>query len=555
MDNITVISFVTTLANYFRCLNYHIPLTFEKNIFELYASAIADENDQVFNEKNLKELAPIFKTMICQNIKEYGTFDEHYTILIENLEAISTGESSILKDMQKMQKTINDFEKDSARLEQYQKELKSLKHQHKTISKSLQDSQDFGIPEKTLKKYEELFAKIRSHYNAIRRKVQADENLSKFPEIVKKKDFKKVPRKDKLSKILDEVLKVKDAQIQADLLKYIQWQISVIEKMEKIKETREAQKTLEQHKTQLEKNIKYQEDTVKKWEERVGRKQGMIPVIKKLIVKEDSKTHREEFLEYGRAVQSAYTGDIKDVECTPFERLSIDDKKKIKGFIKRNTLSMKTRLIRNLRTKQKKTIDIKETCKAACNTNGIPLKLLYSKPKKEQAKLVLFLDISGSCKNASEMLMNFMYEMRKAFPGGCKNYVFVNTLYDASEFFNENSAEKATESVFSKVPTRGVYSDYNTPLKQYCKNNLSEVDRNTIIIFMGDARNNENPTGEDYMKKISEKARKTYFLNTETMDRWNVNDSIISTYARYMNKTLEVTTPKQLINFMSQIQG
>ena len=57
-----------------------------------------------------------------------------------------------------------------------------------------------------------------------------------------------------------------------------------------------------------------------------------------------------------------------------------------------------------------------------------------------------------------------------------------------------------------------------------------------IFIYIGDARNNKNASGEDYVKAIARKAKKAFWLNTEEVDKWNHGDSIMGVYAKYMTK-------------------
>ena len=105
--------------------------------------------------------------------------------------------------------------------------------------------------------------------------------------------------------------------------------------------------------------------------------------------------------------------------------------------------------------------------KKATETGGIPLRIAYEKPKLNKSKIVMFLDISGSCKNASELMLYFMYAVKEVFQGGVKCYVFVNKLYDISKFLELSNPEEAIQTIFKTVPTRGVYSDYYAPFTTF----------------------------------------------------------------------------------------
>lgn len=57
-----------------------------------------------------------------------------------------------------------------------------------------------------------------------------------------------------------------------------------------------------------------------------------------------------------------------------------------------------------------------KTIQAACKTGGIPFEVCFAKPKRNRSNLILILDISGSCKEASEMMLGFMYLLKVCLP-------------------------------------------------------------------------------------------------------------------------------------------
>ena len=74
------------------------------------------------------------------------------------------------------------------------------------------------------------------------------------------------------------------------------------------------------------------------------------------------------------------------------------------------------------------------------------------------------------------------------------------------------------------------------------------------MFFIGDARNNKNKSGEWYLKALSRRSRKAYWLNTEAIEKWNRGDSIMSIYAPYMERTVQVTNVGELLNFLLDVR-
>lgn len=304
--------------------------------------------------------------------------------------------------------------------------------------------------------------------------------------------------------------------------------------------------TIDQISANIEKLNKEEDDIKRKLEEGFRELQN-----NKDVYKQNVGSHRMEWTKQHGTVHSTYLGDIDFNKS--FSKLTQEEKDKIKDFIKSQAMKFRTKATRDIRTKNSNKIDFRTTMKLATETGGIPLRLAYEKPKLNKSKIVMFLDVSGSCKDASELMLHFMYTIKEVFQGGVKCYVFVNSLFDVSEFLTLNSPDESIETIFSIVPRRGVYSDYHQPFQTFVNDHMSEITKDTIVYFIGDARNNKNASGEDNIKRITRKARKSFWLNTEESKMWNEGDSIMYKYAPYMKEVFEVLNTKDLLYSIENI--
>ena len=277
----------------------------------------------------------------------------------------------------------------------------------------------------------------------------------------------------------------------------------------------------------------------------------LFALTRQFTEKSVSKIHRKNFIG-GGAVQ-LLEEILPEFMEKPFKKLDKKEKEYIYQYIRQNIVSFKTRLGRYLNTQERRKIDMGKTIQAACKTGGIPFEVCFAKSKRNRSNLILILDISGSCKVASEMMLGFMYLLKDVFAGGCRVYVFVNSLYDVTEIMETDSIDKAVQSVLQVVPAKGVYSDYNRPLEMLWEKNRKYLKKDSFILFLGDYRNNKNPSGTEWMKNIHARAKKMFFLNTEQAAKWNQGDSIASVYAAFA-PMYEIQTPADLIRFISQIR-
>lgn len=277
------------------------------------------------------------------------------------------------------------------------------------------------------------------------------------------------------------------------------------------------------------------------------------PDIVKAVQKLRPAYHREEFLP-GASAQSWAEG-LPAYFDKDFTALTPKEREQVESYIRANAREFRTRMARAIRSGQRRRPDIAETCRKACATDGIPMRLCYKKPARSRASLVLVLDISGSCREASELMLFFAYCMRDVFPRGCRAYAFVNRLYDISGLMDAGDPGTAIRKVLDTVPTRGVYSDYSRPLAEFHSQHFSEVSRDTVLIFIGDARNNSNPSGEEHLKAVCRKSRRAFWINTEPRAEWDTGDSIIGIYKPYLRWVMEARTAGGLLKCMDRIRS
>lgn len=238
----------------------------------------------------------------------------------------------------------------------------------------------------------------------------------------------------------------------------------------------------------------------------------------------------------------------------PFDRLSKLEREQISDYVNMYACKFKAQVAKRLISPRKGRIDLAASIKLACKSGGVPLKLQYQHPKKRPCKLVIFLDVSGSCIKAAEPLFLFACCLRELFPAGCEIYAFVDHLVDLSSDLKAGMSYGELTEVLRKVPTIGVYSDYSKPLREY-KAKQGQLNKRTIMLWMGDARNNHLPSEEKIFKDLCQWVKKCYWLNPEAKSKWDTGDSVIGSYAPYVSKLAEVTNTASLIKFLCELQN
>lgn len=577
----TMAEFVLGLAERLGYLGYLVPSWLPSMFFE----AVGRSGDQpVLRDADLLAYEPVIATLVAKSADERRRFHKDYRAYVRNRNDVVVSpshaaqirrhrqnEQMLSMRMGRSDESIQAKEREIARREK--EEAQERARQEEEARKS-GDGQD--------KKADERPKPLMSQrkIDSLRKKLEKlEESFEKaFASLGHREDIKAIPdmlareRRMPDAKVLGEMardlqagmrlsLLTKDAKemmsLISDLSDGIKKMQSVrrAEERERMRATQRAnapEKSLDEMRAELD-DLKAQRQRMEE-QQRQFREDFGAQLREIAQLGATGLNHRPEFVQLGN---QARWGDSEGEAFLDrnITTLTQDQRNLLHSYIAENAVRFKTRMARNLRTRNKKQIDIPETCRRACSTGGIPMDLRFLRDRRQRARLLMFLDVSGSCKGASDLMLTFMYQMADVFPGGCKAYAFVNSLYDVSEMFDVAvDAQSAVREVLSTVPTRGVYSDYHTPFDDFRRNHMSEVTRDTVVFFIGDARNNQNPSGEDNVKAIARRAKRAFWLNTEKRDRWNKADSIIGAYAPYMTQVAEVLTPGDLISFLTGVR-
>lgn len=551
-------AFIRGLPPYMKEAGLMLPQSFEEEAFAAFG-AMPPEDLSAF--PTYMSMEPLLEALAVRTQKEHAVFPELYQSYIQSrhTKVVAKNAGQKLKNIRSSQKSAQAaLKKASTALVKNKEEEEALRKKAESFSGAAMDDKETARmkkkQEKAGKDLQEIIeaSPYAKEWQSLTDAASGKSTISGRTLDVMRTDMQDMMRRAALSENYKECLSALKSMTEA--LKKIASHAD--------KDPRCDYEEAKRKRSAAEKAyLKAQEqlaDIQKKMEEGVRQltAEDLRPVTPEtisLVKKSISLHHRPEFHSGRSAVQSCALPDRLLDES--FSMLSSEEKGAIRTYILENAAHFRTRLAWRIRTGNHRSLDIAETCRLACRTDGIPMRLAFHKPKKSKAKLVMFLDVSGSCREASEMMLTFMHEMREVFPSGCDTYCFTNHLYDVSAIYRDSlDAESSVREILQAIPRSGAYSDYNRPLEEFVKHHMSSVTKETIILFMGDARNNKNPTGVDIVRTLARKARRVYWLNTETRDNWNTGDSIMRVYAPYMNVVHETVTVRNLLDFLENMQ-
>lgn len=498
-----------------------------------------------------QDLINLMKTVFCSNqiqteyIKQY--FDEYTEIYFKEMMSKKTAEEIEEKKKQQQLTFQSSIQSKEDLLSKLDEELKQIINE---IKKEVIDY------DKMLSNRDKNF--IKKNFNQLKSINSDNENLVTFLDAFKENDDCKAignifeKESTNLVKKAEQLLfdaKLEEFELENEFYNISKRLLKKIEKENIEIRIENGTKELNKKKLSLKQEIAEEQKEHAKIMNQLNQllKNSNIDTNSKIIKKEESVKHRDCFIGGKNFIQLDST--TQELLTKNFEKLNATERNSIMHYIKQNLLKFKTKMTRNIQTNEKLNLNMKDTIQAACKTGGLPLSLNFDKPMKNKTNLVLVLDVSGSCSAASKMMLTFIYLLKDVFPRGCDAFAFVNSLYDISEIMNASEIESAINDVLNIIPRKGVYSNYYEPLKTLWGNYKKKITKDSIVIFMGDARNNKNDTAEEFIKNIGHRAKKCIWLNTETIEKWNKADSLASLYGKY-SEMYEVINTAELISFI-----
>lgn len=511
--------------------------------FRVFASSGGDA-------ANEKDTTLIFQTVFCKNRQQYESFPNlFHTFLKTRREYVEQKQKQSEIHIQR-QKAIQEKEELDKKLQEAaQNVLQTARDaranwdaQTPIDQKDSEKMQKYGKGMRFQNSLLQILSQGKQPIGATRADVKAGEEelLKKAAEALKSGDLKTAQNCNKLMSLLhkyNEAIADSETAKERFIREQIQKAESEKNKIQKelkkrdalLAETEKTQKIIDEKLRELSKSESVEDHTT--W-------------------KDHAVNHRAQFQTTGGSVQ-CFGQEMPEWADKDFKKLSEVEKKEMRRYLKENVLQFRTRLTRHIDEMDRSHIDIGKTIRGACKTGGIPMKLHYRRPKPGKTDLVLMLDISGSCKEASGMMMTFMYLLRTAFPHGSRAFCFVNSLYDVSEIMDVRSdVDTAMERILSTIPTRGVYSDYGIPIQTMYDKYLPKITKDTILIFMGDARSNKRDPKIYEFRAMCRKAKRAYWLNTEAVSKWDHADSVASLYGQYADM-FETVNPKEIMEFIA----
>jgi uncharacterized protein with von Willebrand factor type A (vWA) domain len=209
---------------------------------------------------------------------------------------------------------------------------------------------------------------------------------------------------------------------------------------------------------------------------------------------------------------------------------------------------------RRMKTCSKGHIDLRKSTKRAMAAGGIPFHLMKRDRKPSKPDIWLLCDLSNSVRNFSYFMLLLVYTIQKRY-ANIRSFIFVDKLLEVTDYLRKQDWNSALDGIGSlKGYNLTGYSHYGNVLYQFSTGYLSQLNKNTTVIILGDAKNNWNKTnGSEVLGDIKACAAALYWLNPMSKDLWNHEDCVMAKYASSCTGAFQCSNIEQLEQVIADI--
>jgi uncharacterized protein with von Willebrand factor type A (vWA) domain len=194
-------------------------------------------------------------------------------------------------------------------------------------------------------------------------------------------------------------------------------------------------------------------------------------------------------------------------------------------------------LRRRQRQVRRDRLDVRRTIRWSISKGGVPIQPAFRGRRPGAPDLVALCDCSHSVATATRFMLGLLHPAHEFFRR-VRLFGFVDQPI-------EISIEGGTLVPHGRLDLYA-RSDFGKVLVMFRERYESLLNRNTMLLILGDARNNRRPPRADVLARFRTAARRLVWLNPEPIGRWNTGDSVMNAYRRACDELLPASTIQEL---------
>jgi hypothetical protein len=228
----------------------------------------------------------------------------------------------------------------------------------------------------------------------------------------------------------------------------------------------------------------------------------------------------------------------------PFKTFDSRDVEAAKELVEELAHRLRGHLSRRYKRSKRGRLDFRRTIRASIAHGGVPIDRQLRSRRPGKPDLVALCDLSGSVAVVSDFLLALLAPATAYFRR-VHTFAYVDRLcavsFEQGHVIPHEPLDLYALSDFGKV-LQHFWQEYGEGL----------LTRNTLVLVLGDARNNRRPPRPDLLARVHDYAKKLIWLNPELRERWNTGDSVLSRYTPECDVVLECGNLRALFTALRQ---
>ncbi len=238
-----------------------------------------------------------------------------------------------------------------------------------------------------------------------------------------------------------------------------------------------------------------------------------------------------------RARGSTGRGRERALLTMPFRAMSPWDVEDASALVRALSQRFRARLARRLKRRVRGRLDFRRTIRASMAHGGVPVEREFRGRRPGKPTLIALCDLSASAATASDFFLALLAPAADHFRR-LRLYGYVDSLVEI-EFVDGQVRPAGRIDLAAR-------SDFGAVLKDLVTYSAAELGSDTLLLILGDARNNRRPPRADLLAALRLRVRRVLWLNPEPVDRWNTGDSAIASYARAADSVVSCASLAEL---------
>ncbi|WP_162485063.1 VWA domain-containing protein [Carboxydothermus hydrogenoformans] len=229
------------------------------------------------------------------------------------------------------------------------------------------------------------------------------------------------------------------------------------------------------------------------------------------------------------------------LEIDPLEKAVLD------GYLKKIAQNLAWKKSYRKKLARRGVFNGPNTFRLTLKTGGVPTQIVCHQYKLKPAEIILLLDISGSMADYSSFFLKFTYHIAARFQK-INLFLFVDKVTDVTNLLNLPYREFIETLEKEKLSYTG-FSDYRRAFLEFLQNKPKLLNRQKVLIILGDAKNNWQDSGAEYLKEIKKRVKKIFWLTPLTMEETSKTDCVIHEYKPFIDKIFLCRSLKDIEKF------